>query len=316
DLQVLHRASAYAHVPSHALTREDATGRLPLTDRTRCAVREGRTMGGITAGEIVPFHDTGETLTDRRACDIDDLAFLEQIDLDLATHDEILAFVALQAELHERLPWSDLRLRVMSCERLVHARGFTLADRDLNGAIAVDFLCTNLRDSIRQGFDDRHRHGFARLGENTRHTGLSTDQTQGLGAHRLSSSKALPPATGRQRNCSVRVQLRLAEASGTRFFAHDRQRNIWPLNQTGRPYRGAALGQGSGLGRTGKRGQPAPSGGGHAARAVPRQGQTSAQRGANYSQLWPLCKRPELTGNWALGPGCKSAPSAQCPRHV
>src|SRR5690606_36334440 len=83
DLQVLDRATTHAHVARHALTGEDATWRLTLTDGAGNAVRHRRTVGGVAAREVVALHDARETLTGRGTRDVDDLAFLEQVDLEL-----------------------------------------------------------------------------------------------------------------------------------------------------------------------------------------------------------------------------------------
>src|SRR5262245_54759636 len=67
----------------------------------------------------------------------------------------------------------------MAGDRLREPGGAAGAERDLDGAIAVGLRVLHLHDAIRQGLDDRHRLGVARVGENPSHAGLAADQTYG-----------------------------------------------------------------------------------------------------------------------------------------
>src|SRR5690606_19856093 len=82
DRQVFDRAAPHAHVPGHALAGEHAARRLTLTDGAGDTVRYRGAVRSVTAREIVALHDAGESLTDGRPRDVDDLTFLEQVDLD------------------------------------------------------------------------------------------------------------------------------------------------------------------------------------------------------------------------------------------
>src|SRR5204862_7138987 len=61
--------------------------------------------------------------------------------------------------------------------RLATELGPARAVGDLHRAIAVLVLRLDLGDAVRQDLDARHRHGFAGVGEDPRHAGLATDQS-------------------------------------------------------------------------------------------------------------------------------------------
>src|SRR5690606_8609188 len=113
---------------------------------------------GVAAREVVALHDASETFTRRGACDVDDLASLEEVDLELAARGEFLSLIAVQAELDERLTGSDFDLGVVTSLSLVETGSLALTDSNLQGTVAIHFLRTDLSDPIRQGFDDGHRY--------------------------------------------------------------------------------------------------------------------------------------------------------------
>jgi hypothetical protein len=82
----------------------------------------------------------------------------------------------------------------MSSDRLRKPGGTTGTESDLDGAIAVGLRVLHLHDTIREGLDDRHRQGFACVGENPSHAGLAADQTYG---HDLYPFFTAPAAIGR-----------------------------------------------------------------------------------------------------------------------
>ena len=84
DFEVLDGAAHVAHVAGHLLALEDAARRLVLTDGTRSAVRQRVAVRRVLGAEVVTLDRTGEALTDGRADDVDLLARLEQVNLELA----------------------------------------------------------------------------------------------------------------------------------------------------------------------------------------------------------------------------------------
>ena len=111
------------HVARHALAGEHAAGRLALTDRARRTVRDRDTVRGRAAAEIVALHDAGVALADGRARHVDDLAGLEQIDLELAAGARSVPSSPDEAELDQRLARSDLDLGVMARRGLLRRDG-------------------------------------------------------------------------------------------------------------------------------------------------------------------------------------------------
>src|SRR5690606_38027803 len=97
--QVLRALLLGAHVAGHLLAGEHATGGLALADRTRRAVRQRVTVGGITHGEVVALDRALEALALGHALDVDDLADLEDVGLDLAANGEVTELVVGNAEL-------------------------------------------------------------------------------------------------------------------------------------------------------------------------------------------------------------------------
>src|SRR5205807_8368542 len=81
--QVLDRAALDAHVAGHAPPLEYSPRRLALADGARRAVRQGVAVGGVAAREVVTLHGAREALADGRPRDVDDLALLEEVGLDL-----------------------------------------------------------------------------------------------------------------------------------------------------------------------------------------------------------------------------------------
>src|SRR5690606_13920702 len=84
-----HRASPYALLSGRTITSppgEHATGGLALADRTRGAVRQRVTVGGVTHGEVVALDRALEALALGHALVVADLANLEDVGLDLAAN--------------------------------------------------------------------------------------------------------------------------------------------------------------------------------------------------------------------------------------
>jgi hypothetical protein len=70
-------------------------------------------------------------------CDVDDLAFLEDVGLDLAADLEVADLVGGHAQLPQAAAAFDLRLGEVTGFRLVQQRGALGAGGDLHGAVAV-----------------------------------------------------------------------------------------------------------------------------------------------------------------------------------
>jgi hypothetical protein len=122
----------------------------------------------------VALDDTGITLALRRAADIDVLAHLEEVDLELGPRLEVGAFAVAKPELVEAAAGIDLRMREMT--RLGLRRAMRLrrrTDRDLHSAIAVTLGRLHGRDAIRQRFNDGDRNGVAVFPENAGHAAFS-----------------------------------------------------------------------------------------------------------------------------------------------
>ena len=121
DFEVLRGAAHVTHVAGHLLALEDAARRLVLADGTRRAVRQRVTVGGVLGAEIVALDGTGKSFTDRRANDVDLLAFLEEIDLEFLARLEFPFFravVSLEAKFGNQVAGFNLRLGKVAGFRL------------------------------------------------------------------------------------------------------------------------------------------------------------------------------------------------------
>src|SRR3546814_15059359 len=89
------RALAHGtHVAGHLLVRENATGRLPLADRARRAMRQRVAVRRVAHPEVPALDRALEVLALGHALDVADLADLEEVGLDLAANADVgdLAF--------------------------------------------------------------------------------------------------------------------------------------------------------------------------------------------------------------------------------
>ena len=82
-----------------------------------------------------------------------------------------------ETELDQRLAGLDLGLGIVTRQRLHEPRGFAVAEGDLHRAVAVGIDRFHLRDAVRQHLDHRDRDRFAAVREDTRHSGLTANQT-------------------------------------------------------------------------------------------------------------------------------------------
>src|SRR5690606_33772738 len=177
-LEVLRALADGTHVAGHLLAREHATRRLALADRTRRAVRQRVAVRGVAHAEVPALDRALEALALGHALDVDQLADLEDVGLDLAAHFEVADLVVGHAQLPEATAGFDLGLGQVTGFRLVHQHGALAADGDLHGAVAVGLAGLHLGDAVRGGFDQGDRDGLAVLGEHPAHAGLATDDSQ------------------------------------------------------------------------------------------------------------------------------------------
>src|SRR5690606_35704565 len=173
------RALAHGtHVAGHLLAREHATRCLALADRTRGAVRQRVAVRRVAHAEIPALDRALEALALGHALDVDDLADLEDVGLDLAADAEVADLVVGHAQFPQATTGLDLGLGQVAGLGLVDQRGALDAGGDLHGAVAVGLGGLHLGDAVGRGLDQRHRHGLAVLGEDAAHAGLAADDAQ------------------------------------------------------------------------------------------------------------------------------------------
>ena len=93
-------------------------------------------MSGVLHAEVVALDRTCETLTDRRTDDVNDLAFVEQVDFDFRTRLQIGTFVLTQAEFPQPTTRLLFRFCEMAGEGFADAIEPARASCDLEGAIS------------------------------------------------------------------------------------------------------------------------------------------------------------------------------------
>src|SRR5690606_1457541 len=91
DDEVLRRHPVVAEMAGHLLALEHLAGVLTLTGRTVAAVSDRHTVRCTQTAEIPALRCALETLTDRGAGDVDELARNEMVSRNLSTHlDQVL----------------------------------------------------------------------------------------------------------------------------------------------------------------------------------------------------------------------------------
>src|SRR5690606_31643731 len=125
-----------------------------------------------------PIYRALEALALGHALDVDDLADLEDVGLDLAADLEAADGVVRHAQLPQAAAGFDLGLGQVAGLGLVDQRGALDAGGDLHGAVAVGLGGLHLGDAVGRGFDQCHRHGLAVVGEDAAHAGLAADDAQ------------------------------------------------------------------------------------------------------------------------------------------
>src|SRR5262249_17386877 len=146
--------------------------------RTRHPVRDRVAVRGILPAEVIALDDAGEALADGHALHVDVLADLEQLDAELRADLQVGKLVGLgDAELAQRAAGFHPGLGEMTGERLAHAAGAALAERDLYGGIAVLLGGLDLGDAVVGDVEHGHRQRIAVVGEDARHADLAADQS-------------------------------------------------------------------------------------------------------------------------------------------
>src|SRR6185369_14636472 len=129
------------------------------------------------AAEVVALHRAREALTDGGARDVDGLAGLEQVRLELGARLELGVLVGAQPELDERLARSNGGLGVMTGNSLRIELRTASTVRDLHGSVAILVLRLHMRDAVRQNLNHGDGHCLAGVREHARHADLTADQS-------------------------------------------------------------------------------------------------------------------------------------------
>ena len=134
-------------------------------------------MCRVLSPEIVALDRTGVALADRGADDVDFLAGLEDVYLELRPGLEFTLLGIVESELGDQIAGLELGRGEMATRRLCHARGLAAASRHLQCAIAVGLPGLHLRDTIRLRFYHGHGDRIPVFHEDARHTALAANKT-------------------------------------------------------------------------------------------------------------------------------------------
>src|SRR5690606_3103598 len=177
-LQALRGLGVGAHVAGHLLAGEHAAGRLALADRTRRTMRQRVAVRRVAHAEVPALDRALEALALGDTLDVDQLADLEDVGLDLAADLEVGDLVVSHAQFPQAAAGLDLGLGQMAGLGLGQQRGALDAGSDLHGTVAVGLERLHLGDAVRGSFDQGHGNGLAVLGEHSAHAGLAADNAQ------------------------------------------------------------------------------------------------------------------------------------------
>src|SRR3546814_20483111 len=123
------------HVAGHLLARENATGRLPLADRARRAMRQRVAVRRVAHLEVPALDRALETLALGHALDVDALAHLEDVGLDLAANAAVRDPVVVQSQPPQATAGFALGLGQLPGLVLVAQRGTLTATPDLHRTV-------------------------------------------------------------------------------------------------------------------------------------------------------------------------------------
>src|SRR5690606_12307811 len=137
DLDVLQRLGVAAHLATHALAREHATGGEAATDRTTVTEVLVHTVASGLAAHAVALHHALESFTLRDALHVDLAAFGEHVERELRSDRVLLEEVGGDAEFLNFAAGGDSRGLELAELGLAHPRGLLLVEADLQRGVAV-----------------------------------------------------------------------------------------------------------------------------------------------------------------------------------
>src|SRR5690606_9934251 len=126
---------------------------LALADRAGRAVRQRVAVRRVAHAEVPALDRALEALALGHALDVDQLADLENVGLDLAADFEVADLVGGDAQLPQAAAGLDLGLGQVAGLGLGEQRGAAHAGGDLHGAVAVGLDGLDLGDAVGRGFD-------------------------------------------------------------------------------------------------------------------------------------------------------------------
>ena len=127
---------------------------------------------------MVALDDARVSLADGHAGNVDLLAGREHVHLELGARLELLGILRVHAELAQLGAGFDAGLGEMARHGLGDPGGAALAERDLDGHVAVGFLGLHLRDAVAAAVEHRHGDGGAVVLEDAHHADLAADETE------------------------------------------------------------------------------------------------------------------------------------------
>ncbi len=133
------------------------------------------TVGGAQTVEAVPLHDTGEALALAGGGNVDHLAGLEGLGLDLLAQ-RVLAGVS-GPQLEQVTARGHAGLLEVAAHRRVHLAGVDVAEGDLDAVVAVAGRGANLGHDARAGLDHGHGDDAVVLVPGLGHAELGAQQT-------------------------------------------------------------------------------------------------------------------------------------------
>src|SRR6266436_273460 len=177
DLQIQNRAAHVAEVAGHALAGKYSRRALVLAGRAGLVVRDRVAVGGAVGREMVTLDHAGKTLADGDALHVHLLPDLEDLDADLAADLQVGEVLGPGAEFAQRVAGFDARLGEMPGEGFVDSAGAALAERHLDGCIAILLGALDLGHAVVGDVQHRHRLRDSVVGEDPRHADLAADQS-------------------------------------------------------------------------------------------------------------------------------------------
>src|SRR3954447_13816758 len=171
-----------AHVARHLLVLEGLARILASAGRTDRAMRDRDTVGGAQAAEIPALHAAGETLADRGAGDVDELADHEVIRLDFSTDRDQRVFG--DAEFRELALRLDGGLGKLAALRLRQIYGLAASRAELQRGVTVLLAGAVTQHLAIAQLEHGHRDVLTGLGKDPCHPDLLCDHS---GAHRRAS---------------------------------------------------------------------------------------------------------------------------------